>query len=430
MITETFNILLVEDNPGDARLVQEMLRDETGGRFTLAFAETLKAALTQLENEAYDAILLDLSLPDSHGMETFFAIDSAAVNTPTVVLSGLGDEAVAVQAVQEGAQDYLVKGEVAGVLLGRSLHYAIERHRVVKLLQQTEERLEDFLEHTYDLVQSIDSDGRFRYVNRAWLETLGYQRDEIAGLSYFNVVHPDSRQVSKEIYERAIHGEPSPLVTVTFLTKNGEHVVLEGSVYVNIKRGELQSTRAILRNITQRHMEEERIKHLAHHDGLTGLPNRRQFNDRLEQIIIRSAMRRRIAAVMFLDLDHFKPINDNYGHHVGDLLLQSVADRILDCVREGDTVARIGGDEFAVILTDVADRKDIPIVAQKIINSVAQKYNLDDNELVIKMSVGVSVFPDDGDNVKQLLNRADFAMYQVKASGRNNYLLYADSEKD
>ncbi len=423
-----FNILLVEDNPGDARLVQEMLRNDEYHHFHIVLAELLSVALEKFTENKFDAVLLDLSLPDSQGLKTFSSIRAVAANIPVVILSGLGDKGVAIQAVQEGAQDYLVKGEVNDELLSRALHYAIERHRVADLLQQTEDRLEDFLEHTYDLVQNVDIAGRFRYVNRAWLETLGYERKDIPGLSYFDVIHPVSKETSKDIFERALRGESSPLIEVTFITKCGKKIILEGSVYANCENKVLQSTRAILRNITTRHLEEERIKYLAHHDGLTDLPNRRLFNDRLEQIVMRSAFRDHVAAILFLDLDHFKPVNDNYGHHIGDLLLKTVAERLIACVREGDTVARIGGDEFAIILTDVADRNDIPLVAQKIVDAVARSYFLQEHELSVQVSVGISVFPDDGDTVRALLNCADAAMYQVKGAGRNSYLIYSDSD--
>ncbi len=425
---DTLNLLLVEDNPGDARLVQESLRDERSGDFRLSRATHLQEALGKLSQMDYDAVLLDLSLPDSRGLDTFLRIRDTTDKVPVVIFTGLDDREIAIQAVQEGAQDYLVKGEVNDGSLTRAIHYAVERHRITHLLQQTEERLDSFLEHTYDLVQIANAEGSLRFVNRSWMDTLGHSADDICRLSYLDVVDPDSKEHWKEIFQRASGGSSSPLVSVTFRNTEGEKIFLEGGVYASSPHGGKRTISAVLRNITERQLEEERIKYLAHHDGLTGLPNRRLFNDRLEQLLIRSSLRNRSLAVLFLDLDHFKPVNDNHGHQTGDLLLMTVAERLKECLREGDTVARIGGDEFAIILADIAQAADVSLVAQKIKTALSQTCQLKELNLSIQASIGISVFPEDGTTAKALLNRADQAMYEVKAAGRNHYQRYSPQD--
>ncbi len=428
---DTLTILLVEDNPGDARLVQESLRGDETDRFELNNATDLKEALAKVAQADYDAVLLDLSLPDCQGLETFLRLRDKAGQTPVVIFSGLDDRNVAMQAVQKGAQDYLVKGEVNDESLSRAIRYAVERHRISSLLQQTQERLDSFLEHTYDLVQIMNPDGHLRFINRSWAETLGYQADDISGLHYLDVVDPDCKKHWEEVFERARAGSSSPLVPVTFLNKAGKKIFLEGGVYASSQQpgAGVRTVSAILRDITQRRLEQERINHLAHHDSLTGLPNRRLFNARLEQLLIRSSLRNRPLAVLFIYLDHFKPINDAHGHETGDLLLINVANRLQNCLRQGDTVARIGGDEFAVLLADVAEVADIPRVARKIIDTLVQPYHINELELSIQASIGISTYPSDGTAAKTLLKRADEAMYHVKAAGRNNYRLYSDSNE-
>ena len=178
------------------------------------------------------------------------------------------------------------------------------------------------------------------------------------------------------------------------------------------------------RDVTERKMAAARIQHLAHHDGLTGLPNRILFQERLRSALAQAKRLGHRVALLFLDLDKFKDINDILGHHVGDLLLKAVAKRLLRCVRETDTVARLGGDEFAVLLTNLADPEGAGSVAETIISSVADPFGLEEHEVLTSTSVGITLFPDDADDADQLLKNADLAMFRSKAEGRNGYRFY------
>jgi diguanylate cyclase (GGDEF)-like protein len=294
----THTVLLIEDNPGDARLIKEMLAERPGAPFELKSVDRLSRGLESLAAEQPGLVLLDLSLPDSQGLETFAKVYAHSPKTPIIVLTGNDDHALALSAVKTGAQDYLVKGKIDRELLLRAMQYSIERKR--------------------------------------------YQ---------------------------------------------------------------------------------EELERQANYDGLTGLPNRNLLHDRLNQAVFGQRVVRSIA-VVFIDLDHFKFVNDSLGHNAGDRLLQAVAERLQSAVRDGDTVARLGGDEFVIILNDQA-REDVIFRAMKrIINRVSEPIKIDDRELNVTCSAGISVYPQDGDDVETLLKNADAAMYRAKARGRNNFQFY------
>ncbi|HLB94997.1 MAG TPA: EAL domain-containing protein, partial [Nitrospiria bacterium] len=178
------------------------------------------------------------------------------------------------------------------------------------------------------------------------------------------------------------------------------------------------------RDVTERKQAEERLHYLAHHDGLTDLPNRVLLMDRLSQALSRAPWHKRLVAVLFLDLDHFKRINDTLGHNIGDLLLKGAAARLATCVRAGDTIARLGGDEFAIVLADIAQPQDVPKIAQKILDALSTPFELAARQLFITTSIGISLYPNDGQEADALLKNADTAMYRAKEHGRNNYQFF------
>ena len=304
MESEIIRILLIEDNFDSIQLIQEELFDENGSEmFKLEFGERLSAGIERIDKGGIDVILLDTSLPDSQGINTVIRVHTHAPDIPIIVLSNFDDEAFAVRAVQEGAQDYLVKESVNRDLLVRSIRDSIKQHQPLKKLEQTR---------------------------------LTLQRS-------------------------------------------------------------------------------------ANHDNLTGLPNRKLFCEFLSKSISQSRRYNKTIAIMLLDLDEFKPINDSLGHAVGDLLLQSVAKRITSCVRESDTVARLGGDKFTVVLDSIDSVQSAAIVAKRIIETLSNVHILEGNKLYITITIGISLCPNDSVEMETLIRNADTAMYNAKKSGENRY---------
>ncbi|MCG8325514.1 MAG: diguanylate cyclase, partial [Thiotrichales bacterium] len=294
-------VLLIEDNPGDARLLQEMLKTVPGVTYMITHVISIRDAIEQIQQARFDIVLTDLSLPDAEGSETVEMILEADNSLPVVVLSGTEDENFALEVVKLGAQDYLVKGQGDGYLYARAIRYAIERKKVEQ------------------------------------------------GLSY-----------------------------------------------------------------------------MAQYDSLTSLANRSLFIERLDRAVVRAQRNSSQVAIMFIDLDRFKHINDTLGHNAGDQLLKEVANRLAKCTREEDTVSRFGGDEFTVILENTNHVNDVVIVANKIIKSIANPICINDQELFITPSIGISMYPSDADTVERLIKHADTAMYRAKEEGRNGFQFYTE----
>ena len=270
----TIKVLLIEDNPNDQILTKRMLEKTMHSSFDVVFADSLSTGIKSATDGQIDAILLDLGLPDSSGVETFLKLKLQVPEIPIVVFSGFGDEEDAFKSVREGAQDYLIKGQIDSNLLVRSLRYAIERKRA-----------------------------------------------------------------------------------------------------------------------------EETIKKLAYHDSLTGLPSRTLFNDRFTMAMAESKRNNKKMALIMLDLDHFKNINDNFGHDAGDELLKEISARLVNTLRKTDTICRMGGDEFAVLISDVSAKEMIDEVAQRIVLAVGKTFTLQGVEQKIGATLGVAIYPEDGETL-------------------------------
>jgi diguanylate cyclase (GGDEF)-like protein len=295
-IDEAPSILLVEDDPGDVRLVEELLRAAWVVAGSINHVSSVEDAIGHVAKDVPACILLDLSLPDGQGLGTLERVRDAHPSVPIVVLTGTDDEAQAVQAVQEGAQDYLIKGQVDGHLLGRAIRYAIER-----------------------------------------------------------------------------------------------------------KFAEVQ------------------LSHQALHDPLTGLANRALLMERLAQALARTERRPSSVAVLFLDIDRFKTINDNFGHEVGDSVLACIGDRLRKALRPEDMASRFGGDEFVVLCEDLEDDRHVVTIAKRIGRSISEPISLEAGEVVVTTSIGIAAARGIGDRPEVLLRDADAAVYRAKERGRDRF---------
>jgi diguanylate cyclase (GGDEF)-like protein/PAS domain S-box-containing protein len=375
-------LLLVEDDPGDARLLREMLseRETTGHNTKLTHVRSLREAERHLSERQVDIVLLDLGLPDAHGLTAVRRAQAAAPRVPLVVLTGLDDEWLAAQALQEGAQDYLIKGQIERRSLLRALRYAVERKIMEESLFVEKERAQVTLSCIGDGVVCADILGNITFLNLVAEKTTGWSMQEALGHPMVEVFRTrdvmsgeatETTAAAAILQIRAMH-LPSTCVLVR---RDGVAIPIEESIApIRNREGQAIGAVIVFRDVSVARAMALQIAYSAHHDFLTGLPNRMLLNDRIGQAIIMAQRSARKVAVLFLDLDGFKHINDSLGHPVGDKLLQSVSKRLVDCVRDSDTVSRQGGDEFVVLLSEVQDPEVAAAMAARILASVARAH--------------------------------------------------------
>jgi diguanylate cyclase (GGDEF)-like protein/PAS domain S-box-containing protein len=423
-------LLLVEDNPGDARLLREMFHEQSSHHTELTQVETMGQAEKHLAGCATDIILLDLGLPDTQGLETIRRARAVAPHVPLVVLTSLDDESMAAQALQAGVQDYLIKGQIDARGLFRALRYAVERKSMQEELFKEKELAQVTLNSIGDAVICTDISGNITFLNLVAVSMTGWSQDEAAGRAMaevFQILDAHSRKTTPNPMEMAVrqnhtmHLPPNCIL----IRRDGCEIPIEDSIApIHDREGRVTGVVIVFRDVSSRQTMALQIAHSAHHDFLTGLPNRRLLNDRVSQAILSASRSMKKVAVLFLDLDGFKHINDSLGHSIGDRVLQSVAKRLVDSVRGSDTVSRQGGDEFVVLLSEVEDSEGVAATARRLLQVGAEPHTIDDDDLYVTTCIGVSIYPEDGLDVETLIKNADTAMYQAKESGRQIYQFF------
>jgi diguanylate cyclase (GGDEF)-like protein/PAS domain S-box-containing protein len=425
-------LLVVEDNPGDARLLREMFdqRGPASHITTMTQVKSLLEAEKCLSTGEVDVILLDLGLPDASGITAVRRTQAAAPRVPVVVLTGLDDDELAAQALNEGAQDYLIKGQVEPSALFRSLRYAIERKIMEETLFAEKERAQVTLRSIGEGVICADIFGNVTFLNLVAEQTTGWSLQEASGRPMVEIfrtrenVGGDSLETTAEVAIMQIRAMHLPSSCV-LIRRDGVAIPIEESIApIHNREGKAIGAVIVFRDVSAARATALQIAHSAQHDFLTGLPNRMLLNDRIDQAIILARRSKLQVAVLFLDLDGFKHINDSLGHPIGDKLLKSISLRLVKCVRSTDTVSRQGGDEFVVLLSGVNRPNSVAVTAAKILESVAKPHSIDQHDLHITASIGVSAYPDDGLNAETLIKNADTAMYQMKENGRQGFRFF------
>jgi diguanylate cyclase (GGDEF)-like protein/PAS domain S-box-containing protein len=306
-----------------------------------------------------------------------------------------------------------------------------ERKQAEEALHTERARSAVLLEQFPFGVVIVNRDGRYEYLNAKFVEIFGYTLEDIpTGHDWFDKAYPDPEYKSRVIstwlgdLQGTQHGEARPR-TFTVRCKDGSDKVIHFK-RVNMHGGDQL---LVCEDITERKQAEDTIRQLAYHDALTGLPNRALFNDRIDVALAHARRNGAILAVLLLDLDHFKRVNDTLGHATGDKLLQAVGQRLTTLLRDSDTVCRMGGDEFLILLTGIAEAEDVAKVAERILQAMREPFVLDGPELSITTSVGIAVYPEDGEDGDALITNTDFAMYMAKQQGRDNCQRYVASAR-
>jgi diguanylate cyclase (GGDEF)-like protein/PAS domain S-box-containing protein len=363
-------------------------------------------------------------LSDSEGIATFEKLHLAAPRIPILVLSAVRDEDLARQAAQRGRQDYLRMDHVNSYSLPQVLHNLIDRKAVEEALVVEKERAQVTLNSIANAVLCTDTSGHVSYLNLAAERMTGWSREEASGQplsEVFQIIDGVTREPARNPLASAVQLDRTVELTPNCLLirRDGFEAAIEDSASaIHDRGGQVIGAVGVFHYVSAaRAMSLQ----MAQHDALTALPNRMLLNDRLTQAISLARRRGNHLAVLFVDLDRFKLVNDSLGHDMGDQLLQSVAECLVTCVRSSDTVSRQGGDEFVVLLSQVEHAEDAAIGARKVLTALSAPHHLAEQALQVTASIGVSIYPDDGQDGDALIKGADAAMYRAKATGGNNY---------
>ena len=427
------HVLLLTADADNARAVGQALAGERDAAFHLECMSTLPADLGWLRQGKTTVVLLDLLLPDVRGIGALDSLLAAAPQIPVLVFGGEGDEVLGRQAVQRGAQDYLPRSRLDGYSLPRALRTVIERKAAAEALFLEKERAQVTLDSIGDAVLSTDAAGHVTYLNSVAESLLGWSRGEASGRplgEVLRVVDGTTREPSgRNPMKLAMTGDKSVGLAANsvLVRRDGAEIPIEDSAApIHGRDGAVIGAVMVFHDVSAAREVMAKMSHLAQHDFLTDLPNPVLLGDRISQAIALARRHDKQFAVLFMDLDRFKEINDSLGHNAGDKLLQSVARRLTACVRGSDSVCRKGGDEFVVLLSEITHAEHAARSAGKIIAAVTAVHRVAGQELTVTASIGIAIYPRDGENAETLLKAADAAMYQAKAGGRNQYRFSRD----
>jgi diguanylate cyclase (GGDEF)-like protein/PAS domain S-box-containing protein len=432
--------LVVDD---DLSLRLSMCAALTKAGFTTIEAENGRQAIDSFQSNRPDLILLDVIMPDMDGFETCKAIRKLQEGRYSQILmvTGLDDTESIERAFEAGANDFVSK-PLNWTMLGHRGKYMLRAGRAF----QEQNRNKHRLSRTQELAKlgnwDLDLINNTFHCSAQALRLLGAKESEgeVTYKNFFKPVVVQERDKVIEHIESAIRANRPFSINYRIILPDGTQrfILNSGEIFYN-ENGVAEEVSGAVQDVTQLKNAEEEIRLLAFYDGLTGLANRILFMDRLDREIAASKRHERIFALLFLDLDQFKRINDTFGHHVGDLLLKSVSETLQKCIRNTDTaarvvntdseafIARLGGDEFILLLSDINAPENASVVARRILQEMPKTHELEGHSVSVTTSIGISTFPTDGENSELLLKHADSAMYHAKETGRNNYQFYKES---
>jgi diguanylate cyclase (GGDEF)-like protein/PAS domain S-box-containing protein len=423
-------VLHIGGNTADAEMIRKALGGSKSDRYGVEWVGTLSGALERLTSSRVSAVLLDLQLPDCPGLDGLEKLLQAAPGIPILVVGADESDKMARQVTRAGARDYLVANRLDNYWLPRALRHAIEWKLSEEAIAAETARVEATLNSIGDGLLSIDAAGAVTYLNSFAEAMTGWPRAEAIGRplkEVLQIVDGATRAPAVgRMEERIPNNDTTQVVPNCILIRRdgSESAIEHSAASIYDRLGLLTGANIVVRDISAAHAMTLRMSHLASHDPLTDLPNRLLLGDRLARALALAHRHHRRLAVLFLDIDRFKHINDSLGHLLGDELLRVVARELTMCVRSSDTVSRQGGDEFVVVLSELERAEDAAEGALKIIGALARTHVLASHELHITVSIGISVYPDDGADAEALLKCADLALYHAKDQGRDGYQFF------
>jgi diguanylate cyclase (GGDEF)-like protein/PAS domain S-box-containing protein len=420
-------VLVVDDDEDDILITRRLLRDIEGTDYQVEAAANVAELELLLHRMAHDVYLVDYRLGRQNGLDVAQQILLRHPHAAVIMLTGLEDREVDVRAGELGIADYLVKGALDTRTLERSLRYATKHQRVLRALAQSEERYALALAGANDGLWDWDVRANTVYLSPRYKAMLGYDVDGIGASpeDWFDHIHPDDRALVEDAVRAHLDGETEHYEAEYRMRCAGGAFrwMLSRALAVRAPDGRPLRLAGSQTDVTERKAAELQLQHDALHDSLTGLPNRVLFQDRLEHLVGRRLRHMGTSAVLFLDLDRFKIVNDSLGHLVGDGLLVEVAKRLSGALRPGDTVARLGGDEFTILLEDLVDFEEAGLVADRVLGALDAPFLVTEQELYLSASIGIAMVPP-GATPEEVIRDADAAMYRAKGEGRGRHALF------
>jgi len=423
----TATVLLISAQSADMARLADALGTIRGQPYRLEVTSTLVDALNRIKHGRVDVILLDLSLPDSSGLTTFLRIQPKATDVPIVVLVENGAEDLGTDAVTRGALDFLLREHLSATLVERVLRYATERTHTMLALKASEQRYRELFQNVTAGVFQTTGDGKFMAANPALVRMLGYgTEDELLELDVTRDVYMDPEHRTNWTKAMQEAGEVRNAEMVLKRKDGSKIVVLENSRAVRDADGRVLFYEGTLTDITAAHELSQQLSYEASHDALTGLSNRREFERRLQRALEMSQATGAEHAMLFLDLDRFKIVNDSCGHVAGDELLRQLGEVLKHRVRNNDIVARLGGDEFAVLLHNCT-AEDAMQIANNLLKTVEQfEFIWGTHKFSLGASIGLVAIDSHFKRLTQVMNAADSACYVAKDAGRNRVAIYQE----
>ena len=419
------NVLLVSAQAGDQAGVRAALEGVRGQPYRLEIVQSLADAVVATKSGRVEAVLLDLNLPDSLGLTTFLRFQPKATSVPIVVLVAEEEEDLGKQAVDRGALDYLILGEVTSQLVDKVLRYATERTHTLKALKASEQRYRELFHNVTAGVFQTTIDGKFMAANPALVRMLGYDsEDELLAVDVARDVYAEPEHRARWVEAMAKDGEVRSAELVLKRRDGSRLVVLENSRAVRDPDGHVLFYEGTLTDITAAHELSQQLSHDASHDPLTGLKNRREFEVRLQHALELTHATGATHAVCFMDLDRFKVVNDTCGHVAGDEMLRQLGQLLESKVRTADVVARLGGDEFALLLQNCGPNDALQI-ANTVLRAISG-FQFVWGQQVFRVGVSIGVVAIDArfKRLVQVMDAVDTACYSAKDAGRNRVVLY------
>jgi diguanylate cyclase (GGDEF)-like protein/PAS domain S-box-containing protein len=474
-------ILIVEDSQTQALQLQNLLMQHGYG---VVAAKNGREGLASIRSIMPSLVITDIVMPDMDGYQlcTTIRADEAISDIPVILLTQLSTVKDIILALECGADnfitkpykeehllskietiltltnhsdknrtvvessisykgdDYPISSEIPRILDLLISTYELsliknqeqqntlrERMQAEEALRESEERFRNILEFAPIGMAVVSFEGNFIMVNRALCEIVGYEKEELEKMTFQEITHPDDLEANIAKVQLLLNGSVNFFqMEKRYIRKDQQPVWVQFTV--SLQRDSSESPHYFItqiENISERKRNQDQIHRLAYYDALTNLPNRRLLKDRLNQALAQAKRFDRSMALMFLDLDNFKLVNDSLGHDAGDELLKIIADRLLACLRGVDTICRQGGDEFIIVLAEITHPQDAKLVAEKIIKAINTPIYIQETDLHVTMSIGIAVYPVNGaDDAKALMKKADTAMYETKNNGRNGFTIY------